>query len=74
MPAWMRHHAATQAAELRQNAAQARKQRLQAAQVKLAAAKQRHQQVTLPPWHCQRIEIKRGCTGCCRADRSCCVW
>ncbi len=45
MPGWMRDHAATHAAEQRRNSAQARARRLQTAQAKLAAAKQRQLQV-----------------------------
>jgi hypothetical protein len=45
MPGWMRDHAANRAEEQRRTAAGARTRRIQAAQAKLAAAKQRAQQV-----------------------------
>ena len=48
MPDWMRDHTAVRAAEQRRDAARARARRLQAAQAKLAAAKQRRQQVRRP--------------------------
>ena len=47
LPAWMRDHAANMAAEQRRMAAEARARRIQAAQAKLAAAKQQAQRVIL---------------------------
>ena len=47
MPGWMRDHAAKRAAEQKRTAAEARTRRIQAAQAKLAAAKQLAQQVLL---------------------------